>query len=154
LAGIFTLGKSDGAKPKPFAPFIDHTKLEACATCQDRKCVASCKAGVIIIEGASPVLDFSRGGCDMCTECLDSCDAGVFSVKEDARVNAKVELDITACMAYKGTICSSCYDPCDEKAIIFAGLFYPQIDQARCTSCGFCIKVCPTRAIGSIRIEK
>jgi ferredoxin-type protein NapF len=151
LAGIFALGKSQDAKPKPFAPFIDHSKLSACMTCQEHKCVTSCPTNIIIIESSQPVLDFSLGGCDMCGECFDSCDVGVFSVKEDTKVNAKIILDVTACMAYKGTICKSCYDPCDEKAIVFAGLFYPQIDMVKCTSCGFCIRVCPTNAIGAIR---
>ena len=41
----------------------------------------------------------------------------------------------------------SCKDPCVDNAIDFQGLFNPTIDLTKCTSCGFCVSVCPTDAI-------
>ena len=44
-------------------------------------------------------------------------------------------------------MCFSCKDPCLDDAIQFLGMFRPEIDENLCTSCGFCLKVCPTDAI-------
>ncbi len=44
-------------------------------------------------------------------------------------------------------MCFSCKDPCLDDAIEFIGMFRPEIIDDKCTSCGFCIKACPTQAI-------
>ena len=70
-----------------------------------------------------------------------------FSVHENKRnINAKIEIDILSCLSWNKTMCFSCKDPCFENAIEFLAMFRPSINN-NCTSCGFCIKTCPTNAI-------
>lgn len=44
-------------------------------------------------------------------------------------------------------MCFSCKDPCLDDAIEFLGMFRPEIVTDKCTSCGFCLRACPTSAI-------
>jgi len=132
----------------PFPPFFDPSKAQSCLACESIDCVSSCPEGVIKISGYKmPRLDFSLRGCTLCADCASSCKSEVFSPQNSAKICAKLEIDVRSCLAWHKTICKSCFDPCLDRAIDFAGLFYPQIKADKCTACGFCIKVCPVGAI-------
>jgi len=51
------------------------------------------------------------------------------------------------CIAWGRGVCDRCGTACHDDAIIFVGMMHPRIVAARCTLCGDCIPVCPTRAI-------
>lgn len=67
------------------------------------------------------------------------------TVKEDAIF--KADIDVLSCMAWHNSICNSCLDSCDERAIKFLGMFRPNIDTLKCTGCNECTSVCPSNAI-------
>ena len=90
--------------------------------------------------------NFSNSGCTYCDLCAISCQNGVLNIEDKKQIEAKIEIDILTCLSWQNTMCFSCKDPCLENAIDFLGMFRPTINQ-NCTSCGFCIKVCPTNAI-------
>lgn len=148
IGGVF---RKEGGQKEPYAPpppFFDPQKADICKECETSPCVSSCEEGIIKKEGGKPpVLDFSNRGCSFCPSCAFSCEKGVFAIDNSAKINALVEIDPLKCLAYNGVICKSCFDPCHERAIDFSGLFYPIINAEKCSACGFCIGVCPTKAI-------
>ncbi len=108
----------------------------------------ACNTKVIKIIDEKPTLDFTNFGCDFCDECAKSCKKEVLSVqyKKD-KINAEMIINPQKCLAWNQTICSSCYDICEEYAIIYKGMLNPVIDLEKCTACGYCKGVCPTDAI-------
>ena len=91
-------------------------------------------------------LDFTSSGCTQCDECANVCPNAVLKLEYKKHINAKIEIDVLSCLAWNQTMCFSCKDPCLDDAIDFLGMFRPSINSS-CTSCGFCIKTCPTNAI-------
>ena len=120
-----------------------------CPQCESKACAASCDEAIIVIAAdGTPILNFTRSGCTFCEECALACEAGVLDLEKGVQsINARFVISTESCMAHHGTICFACKEPCMEDAILFAGLFNPVIDDARCTGCGFCLARCPTRAI-------
>ncbi len=118
-----------------------------CHQC-DGKCATVCEEHIIKIgEGKIPYLVFNESGCTYCDECAIACEPDVLHVDFKSNINAIFEIDVVKCMSWHNTMCFSCKDPCLDDAIVFNGVFCPQIDMNKCTSCGFCVKVCPTNAI-------
>lgn len=122
--------------------------LKNCINC-DGKCSNFCEEHIIKIdEDKTPYLDFSNSGCTYCDECANACDEyNVLNIENKKQINAKISIDIVKCLSWNQTMCFSCKDPCLDDAIDFLGMFRPEINQEKCTSCGFCIKSCPTNAI-------
>lgn len=121
--------------------------LKECINC-DGKCATFCEEQIIVIqEDKTPKLNFSNSGCTYCDACAIACEPDVLKLENKKNINAKVSIDILKCLAWNQTMCFSCKDPCLDDAIEFIGLFRPEIVSYKCTSCGFCIKVCPTNAI-------
>ncbi len=56
------------------------------------------------------------------------------------------------CIAWGKGVCDRCESVCPDDAIIFVGMLHPRIIDSRCTLCGDCVPVCPTKAI-AIRPE-
>lgn len=119
-----------------------------CIECVDTPCVTFCQENIIIMDGDhTPILNFQNSGCTYCNECAVHCPTEVLSVENKRDIQVDVEIDMLQCMSWSNTMCFSCKDPCLEDAIEFLGIFKPSIDPSKCTSCGFCIGVCPTNAI-------
>lgn len=119
-----------------------------CTQCLDTPCVTFCQQNIIVISNdKTPKLDFSLGGCTYCDECAKACSNDVLNIEDKKTINAKVEIDMLKCMSWHQTMCFSCKDPCLTDAIKFLGMFRPSINDDKCTSCGFCISVCPSVAI-------
>ena len=117
-----------------------------CQTC-DSQCVNACELNIIFIqEDKTPKLDFSNSGCTYCDDCAKACPNEVLNIEYKKNINAKISIDVIQCLSWNQTMCFSCKDPCIDDAIDFIGLFRPEIND-KCTSCGFCIKVCPANAI-------
>jgi ferredoxin-type protein NapF len=117
-----------------------------CTSC-DGLCSTACEENIIIIQkDFTPKLDFTSSGCTYCDECANICPNEVLKLEYKKNIDAKIEIDVLSCLAWNQTMCFSCKDPCLDDAIDFLGMFRPSIND-KCTSCGFCIKVCPTNAI-------
>ena len=144
LGGLFPEEKPKVAIRPPGSG--EGTDFSSCIECE-APCVRVCETAVIRMdEYHTPVLDFSQNGCTYCGECITACPESVL-IPEAEAVRMHIEIDPLGCLAWNGTICSSCKDPCREDAIRFLGLYRPEIDLQRCTRCGFCIGVCPNDAV-------
>jgi len=144
--------KSDN-KPQIIRPpyFGEESNLSLCLECEG-VCAKECEEGIIVIlEDKTPSLDFSNSGCTFCDKCALVCEADVLRLEYKSHVKVKIEIDKLKCMSWSKSICFSCKDPCLDNAIKFHGMFYPEIIDDKCTSCGFCIKYCPTDAIKIVK---
>jgi len=122
--------------------------IQNCHTCSDKSCQKICEEEIIIIkEDGTPILNFANSGCTYCDDCASACQSDVLKVENKKNINAKFSIGLLECISWNQTMCFSCKDPCIDDAIKFLGMFRPEIDQDLCTSCGFCLKVCPTDAI-------
>ncbi|MCI0501153.1 MAG: ferredoxin-type protein NapF [Epsilonproteobacteria bacterium] len=118
-----------------------------CINCNGQ-CAIDCPEHIIVIlEDKTPALDFSLGGCTYCDKCSEVCPSETLNISEKKKIDFVISIDTTKCMSWSNTMCFSCKDPCFDDAIIFSGIFKPIISGDKCTSCGFCIKVCPSDAI-------
>jgi len=118
-----------------------------CQNCEGI-CANFCQEKIIVIQDdKTPKIDFSFGGCTYCDECAKVCPLGVLSIENKSIIKATVKIENDKCMSWNNVMCFSCKDPCLEDAIKFNGIFRPTIDEEKCTSCGFCIGVCPSLAI-------
>lgn len=118
-----------------------------CIKCKDKPCVTACEENIIkVLNDGTVTLDFISSGCTYCDMCANACSNGVLALENKKEIDVKIEIDVLSCLAWQNTMCFSCKDPCLDDAIEFLGLFRPSITQS-CTSCGFCVKVCPTNAI-------
>lgn len=122
--------------------------LILCISCEEKMCISACEENIIIIQAdGTPKLDFSNSGCTYCDDCSNVCKSNVLQVEYKQYINQLFSIDPLKCISWNQTMCFSCKDPCLDDAIIFEGLFNPKIDIDKCTSCGFCVKVCPSGAI-------
>ena len=129
-------------------PYFDDETifLTKCIDCEGI-CSTVCEENIILMqEDRTPKLDFTLSGCTYCDECAIACPHEVLTIEDKKNIDVKIQIDTEKCLAWNQTMCFSCKDPCIDNAIDFAGMFNPEIND-KCTSCGFCIKVCPTQAI-------
>ena len=122
--------------------------IKSCVTCIDKSCTTVCEESIIFIrDDGTPQINLKISGCTYCDECAKACNENVLKIKHKKIINAKFSIDILKCMSWNNTMCFSCKDPCMDDAIKFEGIFKPVINIDTCTSCGFCISVCPSDAI-------
>ena len=142
-------------RPPYFLDENDFTK--SCVTCMEKSCKTVCETQneniIIILDDGTPSLNFAYSGCTYCDECATACTKDVLKVEYKKDINVKFSIDVLKCMSWNQTMCFSCKDPCVDDAIKFLGMFRPEINSELCTSCGFCVKVCPTDAI-SMEIQE
>lgn len=175
-------GKNNPFRPPWAIPeeyFVDY-----CTRCD--KCIDACFDELIVKgRGGFPQMDFKRGGCDFCEDCLNVCATGAIkkipltNIIPDNRTSdnreessesssesylppwhIKANIDLTNCLSMNATICRSCGESCDDKAIKFdlklGGIAEPILNMEQCTGCGACFSVCPVQVITltSIVIKK
>ena len=150
LASSFTNKKEEKLeryiRPPYFSNESDFTTV--CNNCTDKSCAKACEVGIIVIkEDGTPILNFAQSGCTYCDDCANVCQYDVLKLENKKNINAKFSIGLLECLSWNQTMCFSCKDPCLDDAIKFLGMFRPEIDENLCTSCGFCLKVCPTNAI-------
>ena len=139
----------------PFKSFIYPPYFEKkedflnCIECETKACVISCPEKIIHIENKTPVIKFGINGCTFCDKCSEVCELNILKLEnKKEKLNAEILINPQKCLAFNQTVCFSCHEICEENAIIFIkGMFNPVIDENNCTSCGFCISVCPVNAI-------
>ncbi len=143
--------KREILRPPYFKNDSDFTNV--CIRCQTKDCAKICEEQIIIIQDdATPILNLANSGCTYCDECASACTYDVLKLENKQNINAIFTIDTIKCMSHNNVMCFSCKDPCLDNAIIFDGIFKPVIDENLCTSCGFCVGVCPSDAI-SIEIR-
>lgn len=148
LASLATGKTHEGEAFHPLLPGFIPQNSEHCLTCVTSACKNICEENIVVREGsAAPYLDFSRRGCTFCGECQRTCEYDCFVAEPVTVIKAEIEIGILTCLAWNKTICRSCADVCNDKAIQFTGLWNPEIDSSACTACGFCIGVCPAYSI-------
>ena len=126
--------------------------IENCERCD--ACIEACPEKIIFRgDGGFPEVDFVRGECVFCTDCVKACDAQAFrtgELKEDEAWDLSVTI-LPACLSLNAVVCRACGDNCDTDAINFklqtGGISIPEITQERCTGCGACLFVCPNNSI-------
>jgi ferredoxin-type protein NapF len=126
--------------------------VEQCTGCGD--CIADCPDKLIIQgRGKLPQMDFTRGGCDFCGDCLTACEPAALKLDSEQSsppwaIKAAIQPN---CLSMNAVICRSCGEVCDERAIRFklevGGVATPLLDLDQCTGCGACFAVCPIRAV-------
>ncbi len=123
----------------------------ACDQCG--RCLDVCPTQVLQRgRGGFPVVDFSRGECLFCEDCVGVCKTEALSKLDgEPPWMLKATIDDDTCIAFQNTECRGCLDPCGAGAIRTllrpGGIAVPWIDVARCTGCGACYPVCPVRAV-------
>ncbi len=130
-------------------PYVQNASMfeEVCRRCSG-ECATVCEEQIIQIgDDKTPCLFFGDSGCTYCDACAIACKYDILHVDSKAPIAATFDIDAVACMSWHNVMCFSCKDPCLDDAIVFDGLFRPEIDMSKCTSCGFCVRVCPTNAI-------
>ena len=138
-------------RPPYFKNDSDFTNV--CIRCENKDCAKICEEQIINIQDdGTPVLNLLNSGCTYCDECANVCKYDVLKIQNKKNINAIFKIDTIKCMSWNSTMCFSCKDPCLDNAIIFDGIFKPIINNELCTSCGFCVGVCPSDAI-SIEIQ-
>lgn len=125
--------------------------LTRCSRCD--ACVAACPTGIVVAgEGGFPTVDFSRGECTFCGDCVPPCTPRALSrPAADAPPWSLTARIGDGCLALKGVECRVCGEACGEGAIRFrpriGGVALAELDASRCTGCGACHAPCPVRAI-------
>ncbi len=150
LSSLFSIKKKENKEIIARPPYFEDEDsfYKECIECQDTPCLTFCEENIIVIsEDKTPKLNFNLGGCTYCDACAINCPNGVLKIEYKKSINVKVEIDMLKCMSWHQTMCFSCKDPCLDDAIEFLGMFRPSIKEDKCTSCGFCINVCPVEAI-------
>lgn len=127
--------------------YKDKRDFIKCNECESKDCLIVCNEKVIKIIDNKPTLNFNSSGCTFCDECAISCKYEVLKVEYKKEKIAQMIINPNKCIAWNKTICFSCYDICEENAIIYKGMFNPVIDLDKCTGCGFCVSVCVANSI-------
>ncbi|NPA53263.1 MAG: ferredoxin-type protein NapF [Aquificae bacterium] len=135
-------------------PYSDkNSDFSLCSEC-DGKCVQVCEEKILFrYKDGSPYVSFDGKGCTFCKKCAEVCDFEVLSLEKLSKIEAIFKIEKNKCLAWNGTMCFSCKEPCLDNAIKFQGIFYPEIDTDLCSGCGFCIQTCPSQAISVKPLE-
>ena len=125
--------------------------VDRCTRCND--CITACPTKILERgSGGFPQVNFSKGECEFCGDCVTSCKESAFvpDWENNAPWNIKATID-DSCIAYKGVVCRTCEEMCDERAIKFhpkvGGVSTPEINLEHCNGCGACVEPCPINSV-------
>lgn len=149
----FLRGRVRAAAPAPRPPWAREERdfISSCTRCD--ACIDACPTAILVrADGGFPAVDFSRGECTFCGDCVTHCAprALLRPAEGDAPWSLKARIG-QACLAAAGVECRVCGENCPVGAIRFrpriGGVALPQLEAEACTGCGACFAPCPTRAI-------
>lgn len=126
---------------------------ELCTECD--ACHTQCPEDIIAVDtNGRPFLDFSKGECTFCGDCIAACPTDALNRERLANWPWQAQID-TSCWSMNAITCRMCQDTCGESAIRFklrtGGCADPVIDLSQCTGCGACASVCPANAVQFIQ---
>jgi ferredoxin-type protein NapF len=105
---------------------------------------------VISGHAGYPIVDFTLHGCTFCGACADACNAHCFDRSATAPWVLRAAI-AASCVEARGVTCRMCLEACDASAIRFrpklGGGATALVDDAACTGCGACVRICPVKAI-------
>jgi len=125
--------------------------VEACRDCS--ACLEICPESIIEFDSRmQPRINFHKGECIFCADCVSVCQSGALQkTTEDAWPWIASVTLIKACLAEQNTLCRSCGEVCEHEALGFplraGGIARPEINHEKCSGCGACVAICPTRAL-------
>ena len=139
-----------------------------CVRCGN--CARVCPSHIIgpDLEGGwaawlAPRLDFSRDYCrEGCHRCNLACPSGAIArlslTGKRGQVIGLARLNADTCLMALGRECSACVQACPYGAIAIDGRLdpfspRPRVERDRCTGCGACEAVCPTRPVRAVRVK-
>lgn len=141
-----------------------------CTACQ--LCVAACPNDVLRPSGSlstlmQPVMSYERGYCrPECTRCSEVCPTGAIqkvdaATKTSIKVGHAVWLRQNCLPLTEGVSCGNCARHCPSAAIAMVrsdadnpqSPMIPVVDENRCTGCGACENLCPSRPFSAIYVE-
>jgi ferredoxin-type protein NapF len=113
--------------------------------------VAACPEAIIAIDaGGFPEVNFQRGGCTFCGDCVTACPTGALADLGQPAWSGAARI-AASCLSFQGTSCRLCEEHCEPRAIRFrplpGGRALPEVDVADCTACGACLHICPVDAV-------
>ncbi len=123
--------------------------LASCDRCG--RCARACPEDIIVLgRDGVPEVDFRRGACGFCRDCLEACSAGALADTGQAPWFTVAEFAFS-CLSVQGVICRLCAERCEAAAISFrpalGGYALPEVDAEACTGCGACVQICPVAAV-------
>jgi len=123
--------------------------IDKCSRCGD--CMSVCPENILVKgDGGFPEVNFNKGECTFCTECVKSCTEDLFLPLDDEPWLLKANIT-DDCLATKKVVCLVCGEQCEMEVISFTpkvgGVSEPILSIDECTGCGACAKPCPTNAI-------
>jgi len=161
-AGIASWAGTDGPRPlRPPNARKESLFVGLCTRCGN--CLRSCPSGIIERDLGrygwsgfwTPVLNFRNGYChEGCTQCTEVCPSGALlrlRVEDKGRVRIGLpRVDMNVCLLGDNRECSACARWCPYDAIRYRWCeteyaVKPEIDPHKCTGCGACEAVCPTK---------
>jgi ferredoxin-type protein NapF len=151
--------KASTIKPALRPPWAVNEALfvEQCTQCNH--CLTACPEQILIKgDGGYPVVDFALGECSFCQSCVEVCNESALSIVPDAQPwHLKANI-MDSCLSYQGITCQSCTDMCEPRALTTTlncdGTSIPLVDLNKCTGCGACVQVCPSRSIELIHLPE
>ena len=123
--------------------------IAGCTRCD--KCIEACVPHAIFRAPESdgniagtPIIDASGQPCIMCDDmpCVPVCEAGVLRMDAPVAMGLAV-INQDTCLAFNGTVCTTCVEHCPVEDCMTMEGGKPQIDGDTCTGCGVCLYVCP-----------
>jgi ferredoxin-type protein NapF len=160
---LFRSLTGQGALLRPPGGVAEASFMELCDGCGE--CISACarEAGVLVAgRGGAPVLDFSRGGCLFCADCVSACKTGALvgaaMIRAEYSFTWKMEISEQKCMEFSGNTCRMCESACEMRAICFRPLpghiTRAWVDAELCNGCGECLSRCPSAAISINLMEE
>ena len=125
--------------------------VERCTRCD--RCIEVCPTQHLARGvGGFPSVDFQRGECEFCGDCVHACAHQAFIPQHLHSSPWSVKLSIAAhCLTHNGVVCRGCGEQCEHGAIQFkamlGGISSPYLNSDLCTGCGACVAPCPVAAI-------
>lgn len=124
-------------------------------------CIKACPENIVVRgTGTFPELDFARGECTFCFDCVEACGSGALSKETLAqwRTDPTTASPLPykaaigeGCLSSNGVTCRICGDTCETRAIKFqlavGGKAFPSVDTSACNGCGACQALCPVHVI-------
>lgn len=165
LGGTSKAFAGEGALLRPPGGQDESALIGACLRCD--RCRSACPQNAIgvalleqgLINARTPVLNFRRGWCDMCSDrgsmrCVEVCATGALSREFDpstGKIGVAVVDEDECLLSRAGShVCSKqCIESCNYDAISLTEEGRLVVDVEKCNGCGACEFYCPSASYGS-----